>query len=75
MELTEEEWNNVFKTNITGTWLVSKYVCKLMRDSKRKGSIINISSIAGLERGQVPGGTAYACSKAGVNMLTKVINL
>lgn len=75
LELTEEEWNNVFKTNITGTWLVSKYVCKLMRDSKRKGSIINISSIAGLERGQLPGGTAYACSKAGVNMLTKVMAL
>ncbi|KEH30026.1 enoyl-(acyl carrier) reductase [Medicago truncatula] len=75
LELTEEEWNNVFRTNITGAWLVSKYVCKLMRDSKRKGSIINISSIAGLERGQVPGGTAYACSKAGVNMLTKVMAL
>lgn len=75
LELTEEEWNNVFKTNINGTWLVSKYVCKLMRDSKRKGSIINISSIAGLERGQLPGGTAYACSKAGVNMLTKVMAL
>ncbi|CAK8576219.1 unnamed protein product [Lathyrus sativus] len=75
LELSEEEWNNVFKTNITGTWLVSKYVCKLMRDSNRKGSIINISSIAGLERGQLPGGTAYACSKAGVNMLTKVMAL
>jgi len=75
LELTEEEWNSVFKTNITGTWLVSKYVCKLMRDSKRKGSIINISSIAGVERGQLPGGTAYACSKAGVNMLSKVNNL
>ncbi|KAI5389100.1 hypothetical protein KIW84_074668 [Lathyrus oleraceus] len=75
LELSEEEWNKVFKTNITGTWLVSKYVCKLMCDSKRKGSIINISSIAGLERGQLPGATAYACSKAGVNMLTKVISL
>ncbi|KAL5056090.1 hypothetical protein RYX36_036772 [Vicia faba] len=75
LELSEEEWNNVFKTNITGTWLVSKHVCKLMRDSNRKGSIINISSIAGLERGQLPGATAYACSKAGVNMLTKVMAL
>ncbi|PNY00833.1 enoyl-(acyl carrier) reductase, partial [Trifolium pratense] len=73
LELSEEEWNKVFKTNITGTWLVSKYVCKLMCDAKRKGSIINISSIAGLERGQLPGATAYACSKAGVNMLTKML--
>ncbi|XP_058734998.1 uncharacterized protein LOC131606931 [Vicia villosa] len=75
LELSEEEWNKVFKTNITGTWLVSKYVCKLMRDSNTKGSIINISSIAGLERGQLPGAAAYACSKAGVNMLTKVMAL
>lgn len=53
---------------------MSKYVCIRMRDSQIKGSIINISSIAGLNRGQVPGATAYASSKAGVNMLTKVIS-
>ncbi|CAL5212113.1 unnamed protein product [Lathyrus oleraceus] len=75
LDLSEEEWNKVFKTNLTGTWLVSKYVCKLMHDSNRKGSIINISSISGLERGQLPGATAYASSKAGVNMLTKVMAL
>ncbi|CAL5212114.1 unnamed protein product [Lathyrus oleraceus] len=46
-----------------------------MHDSNRKGSIINISSISGLERGQLPGATAYASSKAGVNMLTKVMAL
>lgn len=43
-----------------------------MRDAQIKGSIINIASIAGLDRGQLPGGAAYASSKAGVNMLTKV---
>ncbi|CAK8576220.1 unnamed protein product [Lathyrus sativus] len=75
LDLSEEEWNKVFRTNLTGTWLVSKYACKLMRDSNRKGSIINISSISGLERGLLPGATAYASSKAGVNMLTKVMAL
>ncbi|CAL5212112.1 unnamed protein product [Lathyrus oleraceus] len=75
LDLSEEEWNELFRTNTTGTWLVSKYVCKLMRDSKRKGSIINISSIAGLERGNWPGAIAYASSKAGVNMLTKAMAL
>ena len=63
----------MFRTNITGTWLVSKYVCIRIRDAEIKGSIINISSIAGANRGQLPGGVAYASSKAGVNMLTKVI--
>ncbi len=73
LELSEEEWNQIVKTNLTGAWLVSKYVCIRMRDAERGGSIINISSIAGLNRGQLPGGVAYSCSKTGVNALTKVI--
>ncbi|KAE8098744.1 hypothetical protein FH972_016785 [Carpinus fangiana] len=70
-----EEWNNVFKTNLTGAWLVSKYVCIRMRDARRGGSIINISSIAGINRGQNPGAVAYASSKAGLNALTKAMAL
>ncbi|KAL2318300.1 hypothetical protein Fmac_032176 [Flemingia macrophylla] len=75
LKLSEEEWDHVFKTNLTGCWLVSKYVCKRMCDARIKGSIINISSTAGLNRGQLPGAVAYASSKAGVNMLTKVMAL
>ncbi|KAA3490523.1 3-oxoacyl-[acyl-carrier-protein] reductase FabG-like [Gossypium australe] len=72
LELTEEEWNQNIRTNLTGSWLVSKYVCMLMRDAKQGGSVINISSIAGLNRGQLPGGLAYASSKAGLNAMTKM---
>ncbi|XP_076955020.1 uncharacterized protein LOC143629698 [Bidens hawaiensis] len=73
LELDEEEWDSTMKTNLTGTWLVSKYTCIRMRDAKQGGSITNISSIVGLERGQVPGALAYAASKTGVNTLTKVM--
>ena len=73
LELSEEEWNQVFKTNLTGAWLVSKYICRRMRDAEQGGSIINISSIAGLDRGQTVGGVAYNSSKAGINTLTKVM--
>ena len=73
LELSEEEWNQVFKTNLTGAWLVSKYICIRMRDAEQGGSIINISSIAGLDRGLLPGGVAYDSSKAGLNTLTKVM--
>lgn len=72
LDLSEEEWNNVLKTNLTGAWLVSKYVCIRMRDAERGGAIINISSIAGINRGQVSGAVAYASSKAGLNAFTKV---
>ncbi|KAF9597231.1 hypothetical protein IFM89_016372 [Coptis chinensis] len=75
LDLSEEEWNNTLTTNLTGSWLVSKYVCKCMRASNKSGSIINISSTAGLNRGHVPGGVAYATSKAGLNVMTKVMAL
>ncbi|EFH60347.1 short-chain dehydrogenase/reductase family protein, partial [Arabidopsis lyrata subsp. lyrata] len=66
-------WDKVIKTNLTGTWLVSKYVCILMRDAKRGGSVISILSVSGLHRGQVPGGVAYACSKGGVDTMTRMM--
>lgn len=75
LELSEEEWNHTFKTNLTGSWLVSKYVCIRMRDAHQGGSIVNISSIAGLNRGQLPGGVAYTSSKAALNTMTKVMAL
>ncbi|XP_071720396.1 uncharacterized protein [Rutidosis leptorrhynchoides] len=73
LDLSEEEWDCTMRTNLTGTWLVTKYISICMRDSKQGGSIINISSIAGLDRGQLPGGLAYSASKAGVVTLTKVM--
>ncbi|KAG7627512.1 Short-chain dehydrogenase/reductase SDR [Arabidopsis thaliana x Arabidopsis arenosa] len=72
LDLSKEEWDNVFKTNLTGPWLVSKYVCVLMRDAKLGGSVINISSIAGI-RGILPGALAYACSKIGVDTMSKMM--
>ncbi|GAA0148605.1 reductase [Lithospermum erythrorhizon] len=73
MDLTEEEFDDTYRTNLRGTWLVTKYVSIHMRDSKQGGSVINISSIAGLNRGQLPGGLAYAATKAGVNTMTKMM--
>ncbi|KAH9675329.1 NAD(P)-binding Rossmann-fold superfamily protein [Citrus sinensis] len=75
LDLTEEEWNHIMKTNLTGSWLVSKYVCIRMRDANQEGSVINISSIAATSRGQLPGGVAYASSKAGLNAMTKCLSL
>ncbi|XP_059658726.1 uncharacterized protein LOC132305057 [Cornus florida] len=75
LDLSEEEWNNTVKTNLTGSWLVSKYVCIRMRDANLGGSIINISSIAGINRTQFHGDVAYSSSKAGLNTMTKVMAL
>lgn len=72
LHLSEEEWNNVVKTNLTGSWLVSKYVGLHMVEAVQQGCIINISSSAGTVRTIAHGASAYGSSKTGLNKLTKV---
>lgn len=52
---------------------MSKAVGWWMWAMKRRGSFINVSSIAGLDKGMLPGGVAYGTSKAGLIYLTKVM--
>lgn len=73
LDLSEKEWDHIMNTNLKGSWLVSKYVCIRMRDSNRGGSVINISSVSGLERPLPPVSTAYVSSKTGLNAMTKVM--
>lgn len=65
---TKEMWDKVIATNLTSLFLGCKAVIPNMKENG--GSIINISSIAGME-----GGThvAYATSKGGVRILTKAL--
>ncbi|KAL0346157.1 UNVERIFIED_CONTAM: 3-oxoacyl-[acyl-carrier-protein] reductase, chloroplastic [Sesamum radiatum] len=72
IKLSEEEWEQVVKTNLTGSWLVAKSVARRMREAGRGGSIINISSVSGLNRTQYRDGIAYSSSKAGLDAMTKV---
>ncbi|MHA7239544.1 glucose 1-dehydrogenase [Arthrobacter sp. TMS1-12-1] len=67
-EYTLEQWNAVIAVNLTGTFNGIKAALPALTQS-RGGSIINISSIAGM-RGyeQIPG---YTASKFGVRGLTK----
>lgn len=67
-EYTLERWNAVIAVNLTGTFQGIKAVIPAMKQA-RHGSIVNISSIAGM-RGyeQIP---AYTASKFGVRGLTK----
>jgi len=63
-----EDWEQVLKINLTGTFLVSQIVSNDMI-RKRTGSIINMTSIVGLH-GQA-GQVNYAASKAGLVGYTK----
>lgn len=66
--MTDEEWDEVIKTNLYGTFYTTKRVIISMVAQKR-GSIVNVSSISGLH-GAV-GQANYCASKFGVIGLTK----
>ena len=61
------EWKRIIEINLSGTFLSNKVFAKSML-KRKKGSIVNISSIAAL--GSMPV-EAYGTSKAGVVHLTK----
>uniref|UniRef100_A0ACD5ZMZ2 Uncharacterized protein n=1 Tax=Avena sativa TaxID=4498 RepID=A0ACD5ZMZ2_AVESA len=75
LDWPEDEWDKLIKTNLTGLWLVAKHVCRRMRDANIKGSVINISSVAGLNRGHLPGSIGYTSSKSAVHSVTKLMAL
>jgi NAD(P)-dependent dehydrogenase (short-subunit alcohol dehydrogenase family) len=70
-EMRLEHWNKVIETNLTGTFLFSQAVGKVMI-GQRRGKIINIASVAGI-RGASPEFQAigYHASKGGVIIFTK----
>lgn len=53
---------------------MSKYIGRRMREAGQGGSIINISTVFGLDRVQQHGSVAYGSSKAGMNNMTRVMH-
>ena len=67
-----DQFRRVIDVNLYGVLFSDRAVAKWMIANRRKGSIINLASIAA--KVPLPGG-AYSISKAGVWMLTKVLAL
>lgn len=67
-ELSSENWEQIIRTNQTGTFLGMRAVIPHMR-AKGGGSIINVSSIWG--SAAVEGAHAYHASKGAVLMMTR----
>ena len=70
--LTLEDWKTVMSVNVDSVFLGTKHALKYMRDHQ-PGSIINISSIAGLIASH--NSPSYHASKAAVWLLSKGIAL
>lgn len=64
---TREQWDRILAINLTGPFLGAK-LCIPYMQQRKGGSIVNISSIAGIVGGNGP---AYTASKGALRLLTK----
>jgi NAD(P)-dependent dehydrogenase (short-subunit alcohol dehydrogenase family) len=73
IDYSEETWDQVIRVNLKGVWLCMKYeVSEMIK--QEGGSIVNMSSTAGLVGSQI-GNSAYVASKHGIVGLTKAVAL
>jgi len=71
LEITEEDFEHVLRTNLTSVFLCGQAAARLMVKQSKGGSIVNLSSINALMPN--PDAIAYATSKGGINALTKAM--
>ncbi len=69
VDVSEQEWDAVINTNLKGAWLCLKHEIALMV-KQGGGSIVNMSSVLGLE-GTPIGASVYVASKHALIGLTK----
>ncbi|OBI82787.1 mycofactocin-coupled SDR family oxidoreductase [Mycobacterium sp. 1245805.9] len=70
-ELTDEQWDTVIGINLTGTWRTLRAAIPAMIEAGNGGSIVVVSSSAGLKA--TPGNGHYAASKFGLTGLTNTL--
>ncbi|MFZ5721727.1 MAG: SDR family NAD(P)-dependent oxidoreductase [Pseudomonadota bacterium] len=70
-EMTLEAWRRQTAINLDGVFLGVKHSLPLMREAGNGGSIVNISSVAGLKGS--PGLAGYCATKGGVRLFTKAV--
>ena len=73
LDVDEESWNRIMDINLKAAFFMAQAVGKVMIEQGRGGRIINVSSQTGsvalIKR------SAYCASKAGLNLITKVLAL
>src|SRR5215213_3577412 len=70
-QVSEEGWSRVQDVDLKGVLNASQSVIRQISKQGGGGSIINISSIAGVVA--IPGLTSYSAAKGGVILLTRVM--
>jgi NAD(P)-dependent dehydrogenase (short-subunit alcohol dehydrogenase family) len=70
-ELTTQDWHLQLRVNLDSVFFGTRLAVQAMKKSNKGGSIVNVSSVAGLFG--IPRAAAYASSKGGVRLFSKVI--
>ena len=71
LDMTVDEWDQVFAINVRGSMLTCRAAARRWTERGVKGAIVNLSS--GASRSARAGSSHYTGSKAAVNMLTEVL--
>lgn len=72
-DISEKDWDAVIDTNLKGVFLVAQATAKSMIRAEKRGSIINIASILGLNVSKAL--ASYIAAKSAVVQLTKAMAL
>jgi NAD(P)-dependent dehydrogenase (short-subunit alcohol dehydrogenase family) len=70
LDTSDQDWNRIVTTNLTGPFLLTRAVLPLMLDNG-SGVIVNVASVAGMVG--LPARAAYCASKAGLIGLTRAV--
>ena len=70
-ELPLQDWSNTINTNLTGNFLTIKHTVPHLK--KQGGSIIVTLSVNGTRAFSNTGATAYSVTKAGLDVMTKML--
>lgn len=68
-DTTEDEYDKVMAVNLRGPFFLTQEFVRRLRDAKKPGRIVNISSVH--EDMAFPGFTTYCCSKGGMRMMMR----
>ena len=72
-EMSEDQWDDLVKTNLFGMFRMTKAVIPVMMRDGEGGSIVNISSVLGVRSIPRVPLSVYGVTKAGVIMFTRSI--
>ncbi len=72
LSITEADYDRILDVNLKGTFNICKSALRVFAEQKR-GTIINLASVAAQRGGGLVGGAHYAASKGGVISLTRSI--